>query len=102
MSQRDQENTTRLQPYQRSFFHSGDRIPATGIYRVNHGNHRLPHEVTLLEGGTFPPCARCDYLVFFELIQSAPRLAGSAGLRFAVKLHAIPPVLEDDLEPRRR
>jgi hypothetical protein len=94
ISKSDQANRDRFARYQRSFFHSGERIPTSGIYRVNHGQHRLPHEVTLLEGSMFPPCAGCNYLVFFELLQAAPHLAGEQ--RFAVKLHAIPPMADDE------
>jgi len=100
VSKSDLDRKERVEPYQRTFFHSGERIPFSGIYRVNHGNHRLPHEVTLLEGAEFPPCAQCDYLVFFELVHAAPHLAGAAQQRFAVKLYAIPALSEDEAEAR--
>jgi hypothetical protein len=94
ISKSDHDSRDRFERYQRTFFHSGERIPTSGIYRVTHGQHRLPHEVTLLEDGAFPPCAGCNYLVFFELLHAAPHLGGAQ--RFAVKLHAIPPIADDE------
>jgi hypothetical protein len=51
---------------------TGDLIPQTGIYRVNHKAHRLPREVILLRSGRFPRCARCGAPVIFELINANP------------------------------
>jgi hypothetical protein len=52
-------------------FRTGDPIPQTGIYRVIHKFHRLPHEVTLLRNQDFPRCAKCKDAVKFELVQAA-------------------------------
>jgi hypothetical protein len=43
----------------RGKFKTGAVIPASGIYQVIHSAHRLPHEVTLLRGETFPKCQKC-------------------------------------------
>src|SRR5205814_2146823 len=67
-------------------FTSGGRIPATGIYRVQHAEHRLPAEVTLLEGQSFPVCSRCNCEVHFELLRSAPLAESGMGVR----LHSLP------------
>ncbi|MGH9571617.1 MAG: hypothetical protein ACRD4F_18395 [Candidatus Angelobacter sp.] len=42
-----------------------------------HSNHRLPHEVTVLQGQKFPRCAGCDDAVLFELVRSAPTVERS-------------------------
>ena len=43
-------------------------MPTTGIYRIIHTAHRLPHEVILVAGGQFPRCSKCDVWVSFELV----------------------------------
>ena len=52
-------------------FATGETVPASGIYRVLHSQHRLPHEVTLIGGHPFPRCQRCDDKVEFEMLHSA-------------------------------
>lgn len=49
---------------------TGLLVPASGIYRVMHAGHRLPHAVTICKGETFPRCAKCADLVAFELIRA--------------------------------
>jgi hypothetical protein len=51
-------------------YKTGQIIPETGIYTVLHKQHRLPHQVTLIKGETFPRCAKCGNLVEFVLIQA--------------------------------
>jgi hypothetical protein len=46
-------------------------VPTTGIYKVVHAEHRLPHEVILIGGDSFPRCSKCDVLVRFELLRAA-------------------------------
>jgi len=46
-------------------------VPISGVYRVEHKAHREPHEATLLEGDTFPPCAVCGNQVRFILKRRA-------------------------------
>jgi hypothetical protein len=75
-----------------TLYKSGDNIPETGVYKVLHAQHRLPHQVTLVEGQTFPPCARCHDEVRFELLRVLPELARER--RGSVSLYALP-VLED-------
>lgn len=57
-----------------SLFVTGQQVPESGIYRVTHSAHRLPHEVTLLRGEQFPRCSRCGDSVTFELVQTAPQM----------------------------
>ncbi len=49
-------------------YHTGDPVPDSGIYRVLHSQHRLPHAVTICKDETFPRCAKCADKVRFELI----------------------------------
>jgi hypothetical protein len=50
-------------------FQTGHPVPESGIYRVIHAIHRLPHAVTICKGENFPRCAKCANLVNFELIR---------------------------------
>ncbi len=68
-------------------FRCGDKILESGIYRVFHGNHRLPHEVTLLRDQLFPKCVKCENSVYFELVRSAPDITLAP---FKVALYALP------------
>jgi hypothetical protein len=52
-------------------YRTGRSIPHSGIYRVIHQQHRLPHEVTLLKDEEFPRCGKCDRAVTFELVLAA-------------------------------
>jgi hypothetical protein len=66
---------------QRLPFRTGERIPESGIYRVIHDTHRLPHEVTLFSDQVFPRCAKCQDAVKFELIHAATDLLNEHGFR---------------------
>jgi hypothetical protein len=48
---------------------TGEAAPATGVYRVSHAEHRLPEEITVLLGQSFPRCAKCSVAVKFELVR---------------------------------
>jgi hypothetical protein len=69
-------------------FQTGEPIPESGIYRVIHKTHRVPHEVTLFNGQTFPRCSKCKDAVHFELIHAATELLHGQGFR--VYLHELP------------
>lgn len=77
-------------------YKSSDTIPVSGIYRVIHARHRLPHEVTLIAGQAFPPCAKCHEEVRFQLVRELPDLARER--RGSVSLYSLP-VLDDDEGP---
>jgi len=51
-------------------FQTGHSVPESGIYRVIHAGHRLPHAVTICKGENFPRCAKCANMVIFELIRA--------------------------------
>ncbi len=55
-------------------YETGVIAPETGIYRVVHSMHRLPHEVVILRGQRFPKCQLCMDSVLFELVHRAPDL----------------------------
>ena len=74
-------------------YRTGLEIPFSGIFSVRHKEHRLPHEVTLLKGEKFPPCAKCSSSVQFELIMGVSDLALSP---FRVTLMQIPAFDEED------
>jgi hypothetical protein len=76
-------------------FKTGQQIPDSGVYKVIHQQHRLPHEVTLLRGETFPRCTKCGDRVEFELIHAAPYQRD--GTAFQVQVYALPDL--DDEQP---
>jgi len=75
-------------------YRTGQQVSESGIYKVVHQQHRLPHEVTLLKYETFPRCAKCGDRVEFELVHSAPSQRGTS---VSVHLYALPDL--DDEEP---
>ena len=77
----------------RPVFATGSVIPESGIYRVIHARHRLPHEVTLVKGQQFPRCSKCESEVVFELVHPAPSI--QADRSFRIVLYELP-VVEDD------
>ncbi len=48
-----------------------EAVPVSGVYKVEHRDHRETHDATLLEGETFPACATCDQQVRFTLKHKA-------------------------------
>ncbi len=72
---------------------TGSVIPASGIYRVYHDAHRLPHEVTLIEGYKFPRCQKCSSSVEFEAIALAE--LWKAGPTRTIILHELPEIAAD-------
>jgi len=75
-------------------YKSGARVPVGGIYEVFHTEHRVPHEVTLLQGQTFPPCARCGNQVRFKVMRKVKALKER---RERIILHVLP-VIEDAVD----
>src|ERR1043166_3494160 len=70
-------------------------IPESGIYRVTHADHRLPHEVTLRKGERFPKCQKCSTPVTFELLRSLKYGTVVKDSAWRVSLYELP-VLEAD------
>ena len=71
------------------FYRTGLKVPQSGIYRVTHLSHRLPHEVALLQRETLPRCASCGDNVQFELIKPAEGLEAA---RHRVVVYELPEV----------
>jgi hypothetical protein len=76
--------------------YTGDLVRETGIYRVTHKKHRLPHEVVCLKGDRFPRCAKCSNAVHFDLIQAAEHLAHRQGCH----LYELPVLDDEESETR--
>ncbi|HEV2964748.1 MAG TPA: hypothetical protein VG649_23170 [Candidatus Angelobacter sp.] len=75
-------------------FQTGRVAPETGIYRVVHNNHRLPHEVVILRGQIFPRCSKCFGSVLFELAHAAPDLFQSGFCR----VYELPAIEQESIE----
>ena len=56
-------------------YRSGQRVPQTGLYRVIHYQHRLPHNAVMTEDDLFPQCNKCGLRVAFTLSQTANSLS---------------------------
>lgn len=56
-------------------YHVGEQVPQTGLYRVFHYQHRLPHDVVMLKGELCPACHKCGERVLFKLSSTAEPLA---------------------------
>jgi len=50
-------------------FKPGERVPASGIYCIEHHSHRLMHTATLMINGRFPRCKQCGAAVRFTLVR---------------------------------
>jgi hypothetical protein len=77
-------------------FPNGRSRSDSGIYRVRHEKHRLPHEVTLLKDQQFPRCSKCKDAVVFELIRTVdadPNVRSKDSMR--IYLYEIPALEED-------
>jgi hypothetical protein len=77
-------------------FKCGQRIPASGIYRVIHAQHRLPQEVKLVKGEVFPRCMECGEVVRFRMVRL---LTEVNGLREKIILNAIPEIPKEEAAP---
>jgi hypothetical protein len=76
-------------------FTTGCIAPETGIYRVVHAGHRLPHEVIILRGQVLPKCSKCSGSVLFELAHAAPDLFQSSICR----IYELPELEEKESTP---
>lgn len=76
---------------------TGCSVPSSGIYRVLHSRHHLPHAVTLIRDQSFPRCSKCSEPVYFELERSAP-VAGTSPGGFNVTLYELPELKEQEDE----
>jgi len=80
----------------RPTFRTDETVPQSGIYRVLHKKHRLPHEVTLLKDQQFPRCSKCKNAVVFELVRAAQvETEVTTGQSIRIYLYELP-VFEED------
>jgi len=85
---------SKVHTFMAQLFKSSTLIPESGVYRVIHSQHRLPHEVTLIGGQTFPPCGKCHEEVRFELVRELPELERER--RGHVSLYSLPTLDDED------
>ena len=55
----------------RKLYKPGQVVPAAGIYKVMHAEHRLPHKASFKARDKFPACSKCTSQVRFELLMAA-------------------------------
>src|SRR3954470_23957576 len=84
VKRKSEQSETLVRESMAETYKTGDLVPQSGIYRVAHSEHRLPHEVTLLRSNPFPPCAQCGSEVNFKLLRAVTVDS------FAIVLNAIP------------
>ena len=65
---------------------SGMKAPATGIYEVTHGPHRLVHQVTIAEGEILPKCLKCGTAVSYQLVKISTETSSWARTPFTYPL----------------
>jgi hypothetical protein len=63
---------------QEKIYHSGQKVPETALYRVFHYQHRLPHDVVIQQGESFPACDRCGERVTFSISETAETIYSDA------------------------
>ena len=56
-----------------SRFVPGAIAPRSGVYRVHHYAHRMPHLVTITAGAVLPQCRRCG-----DKVRFAPMIAAES------------------------
>jgi hypothetical protein len=61
-----------------SRFVPGAIAPRSGVYRVHHYAHRLPHLVTVIKGTILPECKRCGAKVRFVPMVAAEPIEADA------------------------
>lgn len=91
VKQESNDPETLLQEAMAETYKTGEVVPHSGIYRVSHNEHRLPHEVTLLRANSFPPCAKCGNTVRYKLLRAV------TVDRFSITLNAIPELTDSQV-----
>ena len=59
----------------------GDTCSTSGIYRVYHYQHRLPHSVVLMTGDVVPRCRKCGNAVYFQFVLAGEPLGSDLDFR---------------------
>jgi len=55
-------------------YRSGQQVPQTGLFRVVHYQHRLPHNAVMRKDDRFPLCNKCGHRVAFSLSETVHAL----------------------------
>ena len=55
-------------------YRPGQQAPQTGLFRVVHYQHRLPHNAVMRKGDRFPLCNKCGDRVAFSLSETVHSL----------------------------
>ena len=63
--------------------HCGARAPHTGVYRVFHQRHRMPHMVVILKDQALPRCKHCGDRVEYAPFMRAELPDADPDLRLA-------------------
>ena len=78
----------------RGTWRTGELVSTNGIYAVQHREHRLPPEVTLVHGELFPRCEACDSSVTFRILRKLHEVGPLS--RFRVQLFQLPVLDKQD------
>ena len=76
-------------------FITGERVPWSGIYAIEHAAHRLDHHVAMFQGEVFPRCGRCSGTVMFRLLREFPGLDVGGVPTLRVPLTELPELDQD-------
>ena len=77
---------------------TGECVPASGIYSVDHLAHPLFAQVALFKGETFPKCARCSDVVAFRMVREFLGLDAAGTPSYRTPLYELA-VLDADTKP---
>jgi hypothetical protein len=65
----------------------GQKILKSGVYVVQHADHRSEHEATMLAGDVFPECTVCGDEVRFRLLRAASVIESDEDFRKRRRAH---------------
>lgn len=69
-------------------YRPGQRVPTSGIYKVNHDSHHTEqHEITAVKGEPFPPCRGCSRDATYTIVRAAHHLKEDPILNAALPVY---------------
>ena len=63
-----------------ALFRPGERCKESGIFSVQHYQHRMPHNVFIRQGALFPACKRCGDRVLYSAFLTVHELSEDVDL----------------------